>query len=66
MQILKCDICKTYDRVTRRTYAGIKYDLCQSCAFGALDAAVRNQRLENIVPGEVDRRIEFSRKRCER
>ena len=60
---LRCDICKTYDRVTRRTYAGIAYDLCRNCALGALDAAIRDQRLENIVPGEIQRRIEFAKKR---
>jgi len=62
-ETLRCDICKTYYKVTRRTYAGIAYDLCRNCALGALDAAIRDQRLENIVPGEINRRIEFARKR---
>ena len=62
MQVLKCDICKTFDRVTRREYNGKSFDLCAGCAFGALDAAVR-EYCDDLVVLEIERRIEFSKKR---
>ena len=62
---LSCDICKTLDRVTRREYDGRKFDLCQSCAFAALDAAVR-EYCDDLVVLELDRRIAFKKKRCAR